>query len=293
MSDPNTGTPGRDTMDRMKDATREGAEAVRHEAAEGARGIRDEAAAAYEEVKQQGASVLETAQQRVGEFAEEGKDAGVRQAEGLARAIHRAADEIQDSAPWMARYVHEAAESVDGMARSIRDRRPREIIGSLESLARRQPVAFFGAAALAGFALARFARSSPPRRGAHLAGSGHDDETDLGGGTHRSGTGSMSASSPTSRVVPSTGAPGWQSDEAGRARPATMAAASLGGAAARPSSVRGATRVWTARRAPVAGDRDWTRPRNIQHPGSAAPAACAPAVRRARPPSGPTAAAAA
>ena len=234
MSDRTTGMPGRDPVDRMKETAREGAEGVRREAEEGARGIRDEAAAAYEEVKQQGASVLETAQQRVGEFAEEGKDAGVRQAEGLARAIHRAADEIQDSAPWMARYVHEAAVSVDGMARSIRDRRPREIIGSLESLARRQPVAFFGAAALAGFALARFARSSPPRHGAQLAGSGRDDDTDFGGGAHRSGTGSMSASSATSRVVPSTGAPGWQADEAGRARPATMAAASLGGSAARP-----------------------------------------------------------
>lgn len=204
-----------DPMDRIKNAATEAAGTVQREAGEGARGIRDEAAAAFAEVKQQGASVVESAQQRLGEFAEERKEAGAQQAQGLAHAIHRAADEIQDSAPWMARYVHEAAESVDGMAQSIRDRRPREIIGSLESLARRQPMAFFGAAALAGFALARFARSSPPRHG--MAHHGHEE----GERTH------------ASRMM-AAGAPGWQADEDGGRRPSTMAAASLGGSAARP-----------------------------------------------------------
>ncbi|HYF06211.1 MAG TPA: hypothetical protein VD970_01215 [Acetobacteraceae bacterium] len=244
-------TPG--TMDKVQD-----------EAREAGRGLREEAAKAFEEVKAQGASVVQDATQRVAEFAEEQKEAGVRQAEGLARAIHRAADELEGNAPWMARYVHEAAESVDGMVRSLRDRRPRELLDSLESLARRQPMAFFGAAALAGFAIARFARSSPPdHRGGRYAYAGEgmgemrrDRSDDMRGGgsmSHRgSGMGSAGGMGSTGGMSSSggmgstggqasggagtgsgMGAPGWVGGE-GPAKPATMAAASLGGAAARP-----------------------------------------------------------
>lgn len=210
MADPmSSGTSGQpSSTDRLKDGVKEGAEGIREQAKDAARGLREEASAAFEEVKTQGATVVGSAQERLGEIAEEKKQAGIRQAEGLARAIHRAADEIQDSAPWMARYVREAADSVDGMARSLRDRRPRELVSGLEGLARRQPMAFFGAAALAGFAIARFARSAPP--GSNTARRGVGDEE-----RHR-------------------GAPGWQAHEAGGTRPATMAAATLGGSASRP-----------------------------------------------------------
>jgi len=177
------------------EGVREGAEAVRDKPREQARGLREEATAVFEEMKAQGASVVESAEARLSEIAEERKDAGVRQAEGLARTIRRAADKIEDSAPWMARYVQETAAAaaaataayVDGMARSVRDHRPRELVGSLEDLARRQPMAFFGAAALAGFAVARFARSSLPsglsaRHRGGIMGHGTRDTTNREGG---------------------------------------------------------------------------------------------------------------
>ena len=234
MSDPKTpgmAGPGSDSGPGRTDST---IGRVQEEVSEAARGIKEEAAAAFEEVKAQGASVVETAQQRFGEIAEEQKAAGIRQAEGLARAIHRAADQLDETAPWMARYVHEAANSVDDMVQSLRDRRPRELLHSLEGFARRQPVAFFGAAALAGFAVARFARSGAPQ-GRRLA-SGRARQGMPGPAGRQAapampGGAGVRSGDPARRSGPA--APGWVAGEAGTARPATGPAASLGGAAAR------------------------------------------------------------
>jgi hypothetical protein len=136
-------------------------------------GLQAEAAGIVQDVKADGAVVVEAAQERATGFAEEQRRAGAEQADSLARAVHRAADEMQGASPQIARYVHEAASSVDHLARALRDRSPGELIGGVEEFARRQPVAFFGAAVLAGFALARFAKSSAQdaRPSAHNTGS--------------------------------------------------------------------------------------------------------------------------
>ena len=143
------------------------------EARGAASGLRGEAAGVVQDVKAEGAAVVDAAQERAAGFAEEQKEAGAEQADSLARAVHRAADELQGTSPQIARYVHEAASSVDHLARALRDRSLGELIGGVEELARRQPVAFFGAAVLAGFALARFAKSSAQdaRPSAHNTGS--------------------------------------------------------------------------------------------------------------------------
>ena len=208
-----------------------------------ASGLRDEAAGVVRDVKAEGAAVVEAAQERASGFAEEQKEAGAEQADSLARAVHRAADELQSTSPQIARYVHEAASSVGHLARALRDRSPGELIGGVEDLARRQPVAFFGAAVLAGFALARFAKSSAQdaQSSAHNTGSAYGtrpiDPRPFG---ESHGTTVVGGGVATPRSA-ATGAPGWvpdadrPNDEAG-ARPATMAAASLGGAAARPAA---------------------------------------------------------
>ncbi len=122
-----------------------------------------------------------------------------------------------------------------------------------EDLARRQPVAFFGAAVLAGFALARFAKSSASdsrygagRQYGYGAGSPygarHDDAPQ-----HMPATAATGGGTATPHTA-AAGAPGWvpaasggaQDDATRPARPATTAAASLGGAAARPAATPGA-----------------------------------------------------
>ena len=74
---------------------------------------------------------------------------------------------------------------MDGLARSLRDSSPGELMGHVEDLARRQPVAFFGAAVLAGFAMARFAKSSADeaRRSSFSAGQSAYRQTAIGGGS--------------------------------------------------------------------------------------------------------------
>lgn len=196
--------------------------------------IRQEAVDAVEDVKAEGAGVAEAAKNQALGFAEEQKQRGAEHAEGIARAVHGAADQLQESSPQIAHYVQEAASAMDGLARSLRDSSPGQLMGQMDDLARRQPVAFFGAAVLAGFALARFARSSAEE--ARHAGvqamvpqGGQHTDAAIGGG----------------RVVPHStamGAPGWvQSGPGDAPRPATVAAASLGGAAARTTAQAGRT----------------------------------------------------
>jgi hypothetical protein len=201
--------------------------------------LRQEAAGAVEDIKAEGAGVAEAAKHQALGFAEEQKQLGADHAEGIARAVHGAADQLQETSPEIARYVQEAASAVDGLARNLRDSSPGQLMGQMEDLARRQPVAFFGAAVLAGFALARFAKSSAEEAQhggtramlpqAMRTGGGRHADAAIGGG----------------RVVPhstATGAPGWvQGGPDDAPRPATVAAASLGGAAARSTSQAGQT----------------------------------------------------
>lgn len=180
--------------------------------------VRREAAGAVEDVKAEGAAVLDAARKRAGDFAETQQRAGAEQVEGFADAVHGAADKLGEQSPVMARYVHEAASAIEGLGRTLRDSSPADLLGRVEDLARRQPAAFFGAAVLAGFGLARFAKSSADAARHRSAAHGH-------------------ATAGRSGVRPQTAAqaPGWSPDEsAGDAKPATLAAASLGGAAAWP-----------------------------------------------------------
>jgi len=261
------GTPGRDpatdaTIGGTRPAgedTRGRTEEVRAQASAAAETVKREATGALSDVKAEGAGVVATAKDRAAGLVEEQKEAGARQAEGIADAVHRAADQLQDASPAIARYVHEAASSVDGLARTLRDRSPGEMMGRIEEFARRQPVAFFGASMLAGFALTRFARSSA----AHV----HHHDADRDQDAHRAMAAeplAPHAERPTAPATPrtsATGAPGWvpdrgrQSDDTTpTSRPATTGAATLGGAAAQTATQKAqpATQTQTGPRGEIA-----------------------------------------
>ncbi len=192
------------------------------QASEAASRVRDEAAGLAAEVKDEASGVAGAVQERAAGFAEEQKRAGAEQAEGLARAVHRAADELEGSSPQLAHYVREAADSTGQLAQALQNKSMGELVHNVEDFARRQPVAFFGATVLAGFALARFVKSSA--------------EHHQGAGSRHAASGAGAAPALGSST---TGAPGWVPASGGPdhgtpqpRRPATTAAASLGGAAA-------------------------------------------------------------
>jgi len=157
------------------------------------------------EATEMAGEIFRTASDRATDLADEGKRIGADHVSGIASAINKAADDLEASSPDIARHVRTAAGSFDGISSALRDRSAGQLLEDLTGFAKRQPAGFFALAAVTGFAIARFAKSST----AHQApGSSHVDQG-----------------------APS--APGWTQHQADTpAQPATMAAASLGGAAA-------------------------------------------------------------
>ena len=94
-------------------------------------------------------------------IADRQKDAGAGQMEHIAKAVHGAADELEHDLPTAAEYIHQAAGRLERASARMRDGDVDELMHACGDFARRRPGAFFGGAVLAGFALARFLKSSP------------------------------------------------------------------------------------------------------------------------------------
>ena len=95
--------------------------------------------------------------------AERHKGTGAQQIHGVAEAVHGAAREIEGQLPQFAGYIHEAAAKLEIASAAVRDQSVEDLLGSVGRFARNQPLAFFGGAMLAGFALSRFLKSSSER----------------------------------------------------------------------------------------------------------------------------------
>ena len=93
--------------------------------------------------------------------AERGKDWSAEELRAWAGALGRAAGELGDGSG-QARAVRRAASNLDGAARSIQTQSVADIMADLARFGRRSPVVLAGGAALAGFALSRFASASRP-----------------------------------------------------------------------------------------------------------------------------------
>lgn len=195
--------------------------------------LRSQADEGLEAIKSQAADMAGAVQDKAETLAGQGKDAGAERAEGLAHAVRRAADDLESSSPEIAKHVRAAADSVEGVADSLRERSVGDLINEMNGFARRQPAAFFGAAMLAGFALSRFAKSSAA-----------PDRDRTGGTAGRTTAGTRPhASAVVPPGSPQGRAPGWTAGSPdaphGAGRPMTMPAATLGGAAAHQPGTAG------------------------------------------------------
>jgi hypothetical protein len=79
----------------------------------------------------------------------------------FAAALRKAAHETGDGQQGqIARVAETAADGLDRLSASLRERNFDRLVGDLESFARRQPVVFFGAALATGFLAMRFLKAS-------------------------------------------------------------------------------------------------------------------------------------
>lgn len=111
-----------------------------------------------------GAKVSE-ATESVKSFAADQKDLAANQLNGVAAAITKVAKELDGSDQQnIARYARDLASGISHMGKTVQDRDVDDLMGLAQDFGRKQPVAFLGAAALAGFVASRFALASNQRR---------------------------------------------------------------------------------------------------------------------------------
>ncbi len=144
-------------------AAREGASAVA-DAAKASLGstvatLKEQASQAAGDAKGTVASIAGEARQRITEIVDQQKAVGADTISGVARAAQTAASDLEGKSPQMARFVRSAATGVERIASDIRSSDLNNVVAGLTDFGRRQPVAFFAGAVLAGFVLARFLKS--------------------------------------------------------------------------------------------------------------------------------------
>ena len=110
-----------------------------------------------EAIKERAAEALKDT---AADFAEAGKATGAERIGRLGRAVHGAANEIGRELPQAAEYVRTAGDGLENAAAHLRDHSVQDLFESFNRFARRQPVAAFAGAILAGFVLSRFLKSS-------------------------------------------------------------------------------------------------------------------------------------
>jgi hypothetical protein len=132
--------------------------------------VKETAQTAAEAVRQQATRFAEDVGHELGKTGEAQKARGVDAIRRFARVIDSAADELEGDSPAVAKTVHEAARRVDGLSDNLSSRNVNELIESAAQLARTQPALFIGGSVAAGFALARFLKSSARQR----PGAGYD-----------------------------------------------------------------------------------------------------------------------
>jgi hypothetical protein len=172
-----------------RDAGRTG-EALRSGATE----VRDRAAGVAEHAKEQGKDALARR-----------KDDAAGEVDSVAGALHETADRLQQDdrstlAPKIGRYVGYAAQQLDSASRQLRDKDIDTLFDDAAALGRRSPAALFAGAAVAGFLLSRFLKSSSTRT--------HDDDPPLRTDSVGSSDAALLNPTPGDNTRASTGAMG-------------------------------------------------------------------------------------
>lgn len=116
---------------------------------------REEAKRTAEQMRRQSSEFAEQARERGKRIIDEQKHAAAGQMTAFARALHRAADELDREGHASAgQYAHWSADKLDSFAHGLDEQESRSLFHWAEQFAREQPVMFIGGAVAAGLALA-------------------------------------------------------------------------------------------------------------------------------------------
>ncbi|WP_146208837.1 hypothetical protein [Azospirillum sp. TSO22-1] len=137
---------------------------------------------AQNEATEMGRQGMGAAQNRIRAAFEQQSHRAADQIGSVAQALHQAAQQLEEeNNGTAARYTVMAADRVEQFADTLRNSTVDDLVGQVESFARRQPEVFLGAAFGVGFLFARFIKSSGERiRMADLM--RQQDEQRMGGG---------------------------------------------------------------------------------------------------------------
>lgn len=122
-----------------------------------------------DEIKHQASGLAEQAKAKAKEAAQSGQTAAADQLEHLAQGVRRSAENFPDDQAWVKEGLSTAAESIERFSSTLRDRDLGSLLSDAEDAARRHPVVFCAACAVAGFALVRFLKSSSEHPAHHRA----------------------------------------------------------------------------------------------------------------------------
>ncbi len=113
------------------------------------------------DVKQEAQRITAEAKQRGQALFDSQKHAAADEIGNMALALRRTAQELnQEQQPSTAKLATRAADSLERLAGTLRDKDLRTVFSQLEHYAREHPGMFFGGSVVAGLLLARFLKSS-------------------------------------------------------------------------------------------------------------------------------------
>ncbi len=141
---------------------------------------------------EQGRGLLQAARGSATSFVDQRKDSAAQSIADLASSLRETGGGFEEQ-PSLKAFVGTAADGLEQLATGLRERSFGDIYGDVEAMARRQPVTFAAGAAVAGFLLARFIKSSAEEMSVNNAARAQSARTGGAGRQQGSGTGAGTA----------------------------------------------------------------------------------------------------
>ncbi len=149
-----------------------------------ARDVGSAASERLHDLRDAAGSSVENAKSAAADKANEVKGQTADEIGRTAEGLDAAADAMEGS-PFQQDLLREAADGLKQLAHAMQGKSIGAMAGDVSEFGRRNPMAYLGGAALAGFALARFARASSPDGATGVQGSTRGDAFDRAAGSDR------------------------------------------------------------------------------------------------------------